>query len=172
MDYLVIVLRLLHIISGVFWVGAALMLTFFISPTVRATKEAGQGFMGYFMGQTKFNLVMWTSALTTVIAGFILYWIRSVGFTSDWIHSGPGIGFGTAAGFAVLGLIVGVFQGKNSNALARLGRQIQSQGAPPSPSQAARLQNLGKALGIGGMLNATFLILATVGMAIARYLSF
>jgi hypothetical protein len=128
--------------------------------------------MGYFMGQTRFNLVMWTSALTTVIAGFILYWIRSAGFTSDWIHSGPGIGFGTAAGFAVLGLIVGIFQGKNSNALAQLGRQIQSQGAPPSPEQAASLQNLGRALGIGGMLNAAFLILATVGMAIARYLSF
>ena len=28
MNYVVIVLRLLHIISGVFWVGAALMLTF------------------------------------------------------------------------------------------------------------------------------------------------
>ena len=172
MNGLVIVLRLLHIISGVFWVGAALMLTFFISPTVGATKEAGQGFMRHFMGNTKFNLVMWTSALATVIAGFILYWINSKGFTSDWLHSGPGIGFGVAAGFALLGLVVGIFQGKNSNAMAKLGGEIQAQGTPPTPEQASQLQRLGKALATGGKLNATFLILATIGMAIARYLRF
>lgn len=172
MYILLIILRLLHIISGVFWVGAALMLTFFISPTVGATKEAGQGFMRHFMGKTKFNLAMWTSAITTVVAGFVLYWIDSEGFTSAWIHSGPGIGFGIAAGFAILGLIVGIFQNKNSNALAKLGGQIQSQGNPPSPEQATQLQSLGKALTTGGTLNAIFLILATVGMAIARYLRF
>jgi len=172
MNFLVIVLRLLHIISGVFWVGAALMLTFFISPTVGATQEAGQGFMRHFMGNTKFSLVMWTSAIITVVAGAVLYWLDSDGFTSAWMHSGPGIGFGAAAGFAFLGLIVGVFQNRNSNALAQLGGQIQSQGKLPSPEQASRLQSLGKALAIGGMLNAAFLILATVGMAIARYLRF
>lgn len=172
MHILLIILRILHIISGVFWVGAALMLTFFISPTVGATKEAGQGFMRYFMGKTKFNLAMWTSAITTVVAGFVLYWIDSDGFTSAWLHSGPGIGFGTAAGFAILGLIVGIFQNKNSNALAKLGGQIQSQGKPPSPEQAAQLQSLGKALTTGGMFNAIFLVLATIGMAIARYLRF
>jgi hypothetical protein len=148
------------------------MLTFFISPTVGATKEAGQGFMRHFMGQTKFNIVMWAAAIITVVAGAVLYWLDSDGFTSVWMHSGPGIGFGTAAFFAVLGLIVGVFQGRNSNAMAKLGGQIQSQGKPPSPEQASRLQSLGKALAIGGILNATFLILATVGMAIARYLRF
>jgi uncharacterized membrane protein len=172
MNFLVIILRLLHILAGVFWVGAALMLTFFISPTVGATKEAGQGFMRHFMGNTKFNLAMWASAITAVFAGAILYWIDSNGFTSAWMSSGPGIGFGVSAVFALLGLIVGVFQNRNSNALAQLGGQIQSQGGPPSPEQAARLQSLGKALATGGTLNATFLILATVGMAIARYLRF
>lgn len=172
MNILWIVLRLLHILSGVFWVGAALMLTFFISPTVGATKEAGQGFMRHFMANTKFNLVMWTSAITAVVAGAILYWLDSDGFTSAWMHSGPGIGFGIAAGFAFLGLIVGIVQNRNSNAMAQLGGQIQSQSSPPSPEQAAKLQSLGKALATGGILNATFLILATIGMAIARYLSF
>jgi uncharacterized membrane protein len=172
MNILVIILRLLHILSGMFWVGAALMLTFFISPTVGATKEAGQGFMRHFMGNTKFNLAMWTSAITAVLAGATLYWIDSDGLTSDWTHSGPGIGFGVAAVFALLGLIVGVFQNRNSNAMAQLGGQIQSQGKPPSPEQVAKLQSLGKALATGGMLNATFLILATAGMAIARYLRF
>ena len=172
MNFLIIVLRLLHIFSGVFWVGAALMLTFFISPTVMATKDAGQGFMRYFMGNTKFSLAMWSAAITTVVAGFILFWIDSDGFTSAWTHSGPGIGFGIAAGFALLGFITGIIQNRNSNSIAQLGGQIQSQGKPPSPEQATQMQKLSKALAMGGTLNAVFLILATIGMAISRYLHF
>jgi len=172
MNALIIFLRLLHIFSGVFWVGAVLLLTFFISPTVAATQEAGKGFMRHFMGKTRFNLAMWSAAIITVIAGSILYWIDSNGFTSAWVGSGSGIGFGISAVFAFLGLIVGIFQNKNSNSMAKLGGQVQSQGGPPSQEQAARVQSLGKTLAIGGMLNATFLILATIGMAIARYLRF
>jgi uncharacterized membrane protein len=170
MYLLLVILRLVHILAGTFWVGAALMLTFFISPTVGATQDAGKSFMGYFMRKTKFNLVMWSSALLTVIAGSILYWFDSNGFRSVWMSSGPGIGYGIAAIFAFIGLGIGVFQNRNSNALAVLGGQIQAQGAPPSSEQAAQLQSINKALAIGGKLNATALILATIGMAIARYL--
>ena len=42
MEYLKIVLRLNHILSGVFWVGSSIILGFFITPTVAATAEAGQ----------------------------------------------------------------------------------------------------------------------------------
>ena len=167
-----IILRLVHILAGAFWVGAALMLTFFISPTVNATEDAGKRFMGHFMGKTTFNLVMWSSALLTVIAGMILFWFSSNGLSAIWMGSGPGIAYSFAALFAFFGFFVGIFQSKNSRALAMLGGQIQAQGAPPSPEQAAQLQKIGKALAIGGKLNATFLILATGGMAIARYLVF
>ena len=115
---------------------------------------------------------MWTAALTTVIAGASLYWIDSKGLTSAWMHSGPGIGFGTAAFFAFLGLIIGIVQNRNLNAMAKLGVQIQSQGKPPSPEQVSRLQSLGSALKLGGNLGVGFLILAALGMAIARYLQF
>lgn len=172
MNTLMIFLRLLHIFAGVFWVGAALLLTFFITPAVASTREAGQDFMRHFMGKTRFNLAMWSTGITTVIAGSILYWIDSNGFTSAWMSSGPGIGFGVSAVFAVLGFFVGIFQNRNTNAMATLGKQIQSQGEPPSPEQAARARSLGKALAVGGKLNATFLTLATLGMAIARYLRF
>lgn len=172
MDSLRIILRLVHIVSGVIWVGAALMLTFFISPTVNATKKAGQEFMAHFMRKTKFALVMWSAAILTIVAGAILYSMNSNGFTSEWMSSGPGIGFGVSAIFAILGFIVGVIQFRNSTTMAKLGGQIQAQGKPPSPEQGAQLQSLKKALAIGGASNATFLILATMGMAISRYLSF
>ena len=39
-----VILRLVHILAGTFWVGAALMMTFFISPTVNATQDSGRSF--------------------------------------------------------------------------------------------------------------------------------
>ena len=41
MSYLIIFLRLVHILAGVFWVGTAFVMTFYIAPTVGATAEAG-----------------------------------------------------------------------------------------------------------------------------------
>ncbi len=163
-------LRLVHIMAGAFWVGAALMMTFFISPTVNATQDSGRNFMRHFMGKTKFNLVMWSAALLTVIAGSILYWIDSSALQSSWMSTGPGIGYSISAMFAFFGLLVGVFQNRNSNGMAALGGQIHAQGSPPSPEQASQMQKFGKALALGGKLNALFLTLATLGMAIARFM--
>ena len=42
MDYLTLVLRLIHIFAGVFWVGLALTLSLFVGPSVNATGKAGQ----------------------------------------------------------------------------------------------------------------------------------
>ncbi len=37
----ILILRLIHILSGVFWVGINIFLNFFISPTIAATADAG-----------------------------------------------------------------------------------------------------------------------------------
>lgn len=46
MHILTIVLRFLHVFGGAFWFGASVILGFYISPTVAATGEVGQKFMG------------------------------------------------------------------------------------------------------------------------------
>jgi hypothetical protein len=62
--------------------------------------------MRHFMGRTRFNLAMWASTITSVVTGAILNWLDSDGFSTAWMRSGPGIGFGVATGFALLALIV------------------------------------------------------------------
>ena len=42
MTYLIWLLRIIHIVGGVFWVGGTLIMTFFIGPTIGATAEACQ----------------------------------------------------------------------------------------------------------------------------------
>ena len=93
MDYLLLTLRLVHIIGGIFWVGAALLMNFFIGPTVRATGDAGRQFAGHFMAKTRFVMAMNISVIATMIAGFWLYGIDSNWFTSPWMSSGAGTGF-------------------------------------------------------------------------------
>jgi len=169
MDFLVIVLRILHIISGVLWVGAGLIMFFFIGPTLGATAEAGQKFAQHLMTQTRFTAVVTVSAILTVLAGFVLYWIDSGGLTSAWMHSGAGLGFGIGAFFGLIGFVFGMMVGNSNGALAKLGTQIQGK---PTPEQMSQIGALRKRLSVVSPINAYSLILALLFMAIARYLHF
>ena len=51
MNALTLVLRLIHILGGVFWVGAAWMMTLYIAPSVGATGDSGLQFMRHMMGK-------------------------------------------------------------------------------------------------------------------------
>jgi uncharacterized membrane protein len=169
MNFLVIVLRLLHIISGVLWVGASLVMYFFVGPTLGATAEAGQKFAQHLMLRTRFIAVITTSAILTVLAGFSLYWIDSDGLSSAWMHSGAGLGFGIGAFFGLIGLVFGLMVGNTNGALAKLGAQIQGK---PTPEQMAQIGALRKRLSVVSPINVYALIIAMLLMAIARYLRF
>ena len=169
MTYLIWLLRIVHIVGGVIWVGGTLTMAFFIAPTVGATAEAGQKFIGHLMGNLKFSNRMSAAAGITILAGFILYWIDSDGFTSAWMSSGAGRGFGIGAAFALIGFILGTLVGRTTQAMAALGAQFQGK---PSPAQLAQMQSLRKRQASYANSSAAMLIIALVFMAIARYLVF
>jgi uncharacterized membrane protein len=169
MNFLVIVLRLVHIISGVFWVGAGLVMYFFIGPTLGATADAGQKFAQHLMLRTRFTAILTTSAILTVLAGATLYWLDSDGLSSAWLHSGAGTGFAIGAVFGLIGLVFGMMVGSTNGALAKLGSQIQGK---PTPEQMAQVGALRKRLSMVSPINAYSLLIAAFFMAIARYLRF
>ena len=169
MNYLVIALRIIHIVAGIFWVGGTLIMTYFIGPTIGATGESGQKFVGHLMNNLKFSNRMAAAAGLTILAGFILYWIDSDGFTSAWMTSGAGRGFGIGAAFAVIGFIFGLLIGRTTKAMAQLGAQIQGR---PSTEQMNQLNTLRKQQATYSNISAVTLILSVIFMAIARYLVF
>jgi hypothetical protein len=166
---LVIVLRLVHVLGGVLWVGAALVNTFFLAPTVQATAEAGQKVMGHLMAKARLSARVTLASYLTVLSGAGLYWIDSQGFTSAWQGSGPGIGFGIGALAAFVGFGFGQLVGKNAGLIGKIGAQIQG---TPSPQQAAALKQAQAGMTSAGRISTTFLIVALVLMATARYLVF
>ncbi|MFT3893420.1 MAG: hypothetical protein QM730_17465 [Anaerolineales bacterium] len=169
MDILKVVLRLIHIYGGILWVGGALLMNFFVAPSMRAIGDSGKQFAGHLLTKTRFTQVMTGSAYATVIAGFLLYGMDSQWFKSAWQSSGPGIGFGIGALFALVGVITGIMNGNNNRKMGQLGAQIQGK---PTPEQVSQLGAIQKQQGWVVPANTYSLILAVVFMAIARYLAF
>jgi uncharacterized membrane protein len=169
MNVLVIALRLIHVVSGVFWVGSAVIFGFFISPSVAATADSGQKFMAHLVTKTRLTAAITGSAILTVLAGGSLYWIDSQGLTSPWQSSGPGVGFGIGALFALVGLVFGILVGRNVNILGTLASQIQGK---PTSEQMGKIQAAQKQLAYASPISTISQILALVCMATARYWRF
>jgi hypothetical protein len=103
---------------------------------------------------------------STILAGFILYWIDSQGFTSAWMRSGAGRGFGIGAGFALIGFVFGILIGRSTKAMAQLGAQMQGK---PSAAQLTQMAAIRKQQATYSIIATVSLILAVVFMSIARY---
>jgi uncharacterized membrane protein len=169
MDPVVLILRFVHISAGAFWVGSALAMGLFVGPAVQATAEAGQQLMRHLIVKSRFGTVLATAGGLTVLAGIVLYWRDSAGFTSNWLSSGPGIGFGLGGVAATLGLAAGLLISRNTSALIKLAAEFKGQ---PTPEQMQRMMVIRKSQAIVGPLNIILLILATIMMSISRYLVF
>ena len=169
MDYLHLVLRIIHIGAGVFWVGGVLMMTFFIAPTVGVIGEGGPKFVAHLVKNLKFTTRMSIAAGLTVLAGVWLYWIDSSGFQSAWMMSSVGTGFGIGSFFGAVGFVYGILIGRTTNGLVKLGEQMQGK---PSPEQLAQLQALQKRQGMYSRVTSISLILSVLFMAAARFLVF
>ena len=172
MGILILVLRIIHIFSGVFWVGFAFFNIGFLQPTVRATGAEGQKTMQYLTQKTRLLSTVYATATLTMLSGLTMYWILS-GFRLSFIRSGYGLvlTIGSIAGviawiYAVV-VIRGVF-----DRMQTVGQEIQAQGSPPTPEQAAQMQALVTRLGKVGQVALVFLVIALLGMSIAQYTTF
>jgi uncharacterized membrane protein len=169
MNYLMLIVRLVHIFAGVYWVGATLTTSFYVGATTEGTGEAGRQVMQYLITKARLSTAMTAAAVLTVLAGYTLYWIDSNGFTSTWTHSGPGIGFGIGGAAGLLGLIFRVLANRNMATVGWLASEIKEQ---PTPEQSQKLGSIQKNQALLNKLNTWSLIVAVFFMATARYLVF
>ncbi len=166
----VIVLRIVHIFAGVFWVGGGIFMVAYLGPTAKATELAGQKFMQYLMVQRRFSLSMGVASLLTVLAGATLYWGDSGGFQWAWITSPTGLGFTLGASMGLVSFFIGIFMIKPiTERLAVLGQQIAAAGRPPSAEQVAELNRLQARMEMIERGDFILLTIALLAMATARY---
>jgi uncharacterized membrane protein len=169
MDILKIVLRLVHIFAGIIWGGGALIMEFFIGRTILATGETGQKFAQHLMNKVRMHRFMTVMAVSTILAGVMLYWIDSDGFSSAWMRSGAGIGFGIGAVFGLIAFVSGAIFGGSNAKLAEVGAQILGK---PTSQQLGQIEALQKRIKLVSPIHVYSMILAMIFMATARYFSF
>src|SRR5262245_3451070 len=89
MDIVMITLRLLHIVFGVFWAGAIFFFVSFLEPSIRESMPEGGKVTQALIRRGYLNALPGIAAVT-ILAGFALMWKVSGHFSPGWFSSGTG----------------------------------------------------------------------------------
>lgn len=165
-----LILRLVHIIASVCWVGGSFIFFLFIEPTSKALAPEGMEFVKYMVTKRRFSIFMVIASSLTVLSGALLIWQSSGGQLSNYVRTGPGLGFTLGSILGILVYLVGLF-GVNPRAIrmAKLGDEIQAAGGPPTPEQSSEMQKLDKEMSTLGLVDFILVAVSLALMATARY---
>src|SRR3954469_13338179 len=167
----VIALRLIHILTGVVWVGGMTLMGLFIMPVLAGAGPAAGPIMSG-LNQKKFPIIMPVIALLTILSGLRLMMIDSANFAGGYFESAVGRTFSTAGGLAILAFLFGVVLVRPAMMKAVVLSQ-QLAGAPDDATRSRIMSEMGAARSrgaIGNVIVLVLLLLAAAGMAVARYM--
>ncbi len=166
---LTIILRLIHILGGIFWAGAMILLAGFLIPTVRSTGREGGRFMQTLMQQQRLQFYLSLAAGLTVLSGITMYARLAAATHGAWAGSRPGVAYSVGAVAAILAAAVGGgISGSAGRKMLAVGQAIGS--AAPSVEQQAELGRLQSRMALGARVAAGLLVIAASAMAVGRYL--
>lgn len=170
MDPLMIVARIVHVFSGVLWVGGVVLFFAFVEPAARATMPLSQKFMQTLMVRRHFSQYLAIVSALTVFGGAALYWRDSGGLSLAWISTPTGLGFTLGAIVGIAMFLLGFLAIRpRAERLGAVSAQIETQGIPPTPEQLTEIGALNAALLRLGRLDFFMLTIALLCMATARY---
>lgn len=170
MPFDLIALRLAHVVAGVAWVGGAFVMILLVTRTASRRGPDGEEFMTSLLTEGKAARYFELAAITTVLAGSLLYWRASSGLQLGWITSPSGIGFTLGAVAAVISLVWGAtLVGPSGKRAAAIQADVAAAGGSPTIAQAAELDSIRRRLNTFAMVDLVLLGTAVVCMATARY---
>ena len=171
-DAYMVFLRIVHIATGVTWVGSLFVVVTFVQPSAATLGPAGASFMSEHR-RRRFVDVVFIDALFTVAAGLFLDWRDRHQHPSfgDWIGSSFGASLTVGALLAIAGLGVAASVTRPTiGRLVSLGRQVAESGGAPMPEASARIGALQRRLVVAERVSFSLVLLAVVFMASARYI--
>lgn len=168
---LMIVLRLIHVLGGVFWAGSVLFVAAFFIPAVAASGPGGGQVIQQVMAVLKYPRAAGIAATLTILSGGWMYWHNMKVSTGGWAGSAPGMTYGIGALSALVAFTVFVTVIRpTGNALLAFGRTMQSRGGPPTAEESAAISRLQMRMSGASRAAAACLAITVAAMAIARYL--
>ena len=171
MDPLVIVLRLIHVVSGAIWVGMVTFVTYYLQPAVQEAGPEGGKVMGAIQRRGVMT-VMPILAVATLISGLWLYLRAAGGQHAAFARSGPGMAFGLGGLAAIAAWLTGMIVLRP--AMMKAMALAQSLGPSATPEERQRIgaesQRLRARATTASKAVTHLLLLAIAAMAVARYL--
>jgi hypothetical protein len=167
-----IVFRIVHIVGAIAWGGAIFLFVLFLQPTAKAVGPAAGPFMRELLGKRRVVTVVLWIAGTTIVGGAFLYWHdwQQTGSLGDFVGTRFGLWLTIGSVSAVVAFLVGLLGTKPTiDRVLSLGGQIAAAGDPPPADLAQELQRTQARARTLAKTNLTFVALAAVAMATARY---
>ena len=167
-----LILRIVHVLGAIFWVGSGIFSTFFLQPAMAAAGPAAAQVAAGLQRRRLFT-VLPVVALLTILSGARLMWITSGGFSAAYFTSGMGRMYALGALAGIVAFLFGIAfvrpagERMTKTAVALASATDDAQRAQLAVSLAA----LGKKLKVSGLFVTALIIVAAVAMAIARYVS-
>jgi hypothetical protein len=166
----VLILRLIHITAGAFWVGAVFTTVLFLQPTAVAIGPGAGPFQAHLVRNRRYALAVVVSAALTVGAGIWLLWISTDGLNPDLALDPSRLGFTIGGVVAIITFAFGAsYVYPRTVRIAGIVAGALTDGRPPTPDEQARLMAMRGQLARAGWWVLAGLAIAVVAMATARY---
>ena len=107
MNLMLVVLRLIHILAGVYWAGTLFFFVTFVEPSLRSMGPDGGKVMIRFFERGYLKLIP-IVAILTIVSGVWLLWQLSAGFDTAYMGSPLGMALSTGGLLAIVAFIVGM----------------------------------------------------------------
>jgi uncharacterized membrane protein len=166
----VVVLRLIHVLGGIIWVGGMTVMAFFVMPVLSGLGP-GAGPVMAGLNQKKFPVIMPIIALVTILSGLRLLMIDSANFQGAYFQSPVGRTFATAGGLAILAFLFGVIVVRPVMVKSMaIGQRMASADAAERGKLEQEMVGLRKRGATANTIIFIMLLIAAIGMAVARYM--
>jgi hypothetical protein len=167
-----LVLRFVHIVGGVLWVGAVFLLTMFVGPSAAEAGPSSGPLMSALVKKRRVGRVLGALAVTTVVAGWWMWLIgvAEVGSVESYVGSTFGLVLTIGGVLATIAAAVGIpGVARPTERLVDLGDEIRASGGPPTEAQRTEMDGIRAMVRRNGLIVLVLLILAVGAMATARY---
>jgi uncharacterized membrane protein len=166
----VLVLRLIHIGAGAFWVGSVFTFFLFVQPTAAALGPEAQKFTYNLLHHRRLPAVILGAAVVTVLAGILLLVITSNGLDPDLLFDVSRVGYTIGGVAAILTLGVGgLYVFPRTRVVERTIGRLLAEGRPPTPEEQQTLARVARESRAAGWIVLAGLAIAVTAMATARY---
>jgi len=170
MNTAALLLRLVHIVCGVYWAGTLMFLATLLQPSVTDAGPEG-GKVTQALMRRRFLEIVPVMAVLTILSGVELLRRISGGFSAEWLGTTAGMTLSTGALSSLIAFTIGISvlrpAAKREGPLAQQAQQLAE--GPERDAALAEVQRLRRRMAVGGRWVAALLLIAVVGMASFRY---